>query len=302
LADWLTERRGRRVRLLVPRRGQRVELLKLAERNARESWQERGSRSAARNELLEELHRRLHLSRAPQRIECFDISTIHGRHTVGSMAVVVAGEPVPAEYRHYRVRTVTGSDDYAALREVLTRRLQRGVAGQLPDLVLVDGGRGQLGILSAVLDEMGLAGQVDAAGIAKSRVQANVRGKLVERSEERLFLPGRKNPVCLSRGSAALFLLERLRDEAHRFAITYHRKVRGRTLLESSLADVPGVGPQRRRLLLKHFGSISKLRLATLEELVAVPGLPEAVAKLLYSHLQQGESTGSEPDRTSPGR
>jgi excinuclease ABC subunit C len=299
LADWLSERRGRRVRLLVPRRGERVELLALAGRNAKESWQERGSRCAARRELLEELSRRLQLSRPPRRMECFDISNTYGRHTVGSMAVVVDGEPAPAEYRHFRLKSVAGSDDFAALREVLLRRLQRGVAERmLPDLILVDGGRGQLGVLAAVLEELGLDGEVDAAGMAKSRVRANVRGKQVERSEERLFLPARKNPVSLHRGSAALFLLERLRDEAHRFAITYHRKLRGRNLLESSLTNIPGIGPQRRRLLLKHFGSISKLRLATLEELVAVPGLPEAIATLLYLHIQQGESTGPEPDRS----
>lgn len=294
LTDWLSERRGRRVRLLAPRRGDRLELLALAARNAQESWQERGSRRAARDELLAELRHRLQLGRLPRRIECFDISTLRGGATVGSMAVVVDGEPATAEYRHFHLRTVADGDDYAALREVLARRLRRGLAEQvLPDLILVDGGRGQLGILAAVLEELGLAGQVDVAGLAKSRVRANVRGKLVERSEERLFLPGRKNPLLLSRGSAALFLLERLRDEAHRFAITQHRKLRGRTQLATALAGVPGIGPQRRRLLLTHFGSVGKLQAATVAELELVPGLPAAAAKALYAHLhplRSGES------------
>jgi excinuclease ABC subunit C len=290
LAEWLSERRGCRVRLLAPRRGERVELLTLAARNAYEAWRERGSRREAREELLAEVDRRLQLGRLPRRMECFDISTMQGRATVASMAVVVDGEPAPAEYRHYQVRTVEGSDDYAALREVLARRLQRGLVEQaLPDFILIDGGRGQLGVLSALLAELGLTQTIAVAGMAKSRVRANVRGKTVERSEERLFLPGRKNPVILPAGSPALFLLTRLRDEAHRFAITYHRQVRGRTQLASALTAVPGIGPQRRKALLRHFGSITKLKAATLDELRAMPGLPGGVADLLHAQLHAGE-------------
>jgi excinuclease ABC subunit C len=286
LADWLGERHGRRVRLLVPRRGERLELLTLAARNAREAWRERGSRREAREELLEEVQRRLLLTRLPRRMECFDISTIQGRATVGSMSVVKDGEPDPGEYRRFRLRTVAGADDYAALREVLARRLQRGVAEEtLPDFILIDGGRGQRGVLTAVLEELGLARRIEAAGIAKSRVKANVRGKAVERSEERVFLPGRKNPVTLPPGSPALFLLERLRDEAHRFAITYHRKLRGRDQVASALTAIPGIGPQRRKALLRHFGSVGRLQTAGLDELRAVPGLPEATARLLHEHF-----------------
>ncbi len=286
LADWLGERRGRRVRLLTPQRGERVELLTLAARNAREAWLERGSRNEAREALLAELQNRLHLSRPPQRMECFDISTLQGQATVGSMAVVIDGEPVPGEYRHFRLRTVAGGDDYAALREVLGRRLGRGLAEQsLPDFILIDGGRGQLGVLAAVLEELGLARQIEAAGMAKSRVRANVRGKVVERSEERLFLPGRKNPVTLPQGSPALFLLERLRDEAHRFAIIYHRKLRGRSQVASALTAIPGIGPQRRRLLLRHFGSVGRLKSASLDELMAVPGLSGKQAEAVCRHF-----------------
>ncbi|MEJ2197415.1 MAG: helix-hairpin-helix domain-containing protein [Desulfuromonadales bacterium] len=222
----------------------------------------------------------------PLRMECFDISTIQGQATVASMAVVVDGEPVSSEYRHYRVKTVAGTDDYAALREVLCRRLRRGIEeSRLPDFILIDGGKGQLGVLSTVIEDLEIAGRIDIAGIAKSRVKANVRGRVVERSEERFFLPGRKNPVILRRGSAALFLLERLRDEAHRFAITHHRKVRSKSQLKSSLDDIPGVGPRRQRALLKHFGSLKKIKAASLAELQAMPGLPRSIAEQVYRYF-----------------
>ncbi len=286
LAEWLTERRGRRVRVLTPHRGERRRLVELANRNAGDVWRERGSRDEARRKVLEELRQRLQLQRQPLRMECFDVSTIQGQATVASMAVVLDGEPAPAEYRHYRIKTVVGTDDYAALQEVLRRRLVRGrQEGSLPDFILIDGGRGQLGVLTAVLDEVNLSGAIDAAGIAKSRVKVNVRGRAVERSEERFFLPGRKNPVVLRRGSAALFLLERLRDEAHRFAITHHRKVRGKTQLQSVLAEVPGVGPKRQRALLKQFGSLKRIKAASLDELREMPGLPAVVADRVYQHF-----------------
>ncbi len=286
LAEWLTERRGRRVRLVTPRRGERHRLVELASRNAEEAWRERGSREEARRKVLEELRQRLQLQRPPMRMECFDVSTIQGQATVASMAVVLEGEPAPAEYRHYRIKTVAGTDDYAALQEVLRRRLLRGrQEGNLPDFILIDGGKGQLGILTSVLDELNLSAAIDAAGIAKSRVKANVRGRAVERSEERFFLPGRKNPLVLRRGSAALFLLERLRDEAHRFAISHHRKVRGKNQLQSALDEVPGVGPKRQKALLKQFGSLKRIKAASLAELQAMPGLPAVVAEQLYQHF-----------------
>lgn len=286
LAEWLGERRGRRVRLLVPRRGERMELLALAARNAEEAWRERDSRAQAGDKLLAELQQQLQLARLPRRIECFDISTLQGQATVGSMAVCLAGEAAPGEYRHYRIRSAAGGDDFAAQGEVLRRRLRRGLEDQsLPDLIVIDGGLGQLGVVQALLGELGLTGRIDAVGMAKSRVRANVRGQVVERSEERFFLPGRKNPVILRQGAAALFFLERLRDEAHRFAVTYHRKLRGRSQLATVLADVPGIGPQRRKLLLRHFGSVGRLRTATLDEVRAVPGLPATTARLLHEHF-----------------
>jgi excinuclease ABC subunit C len=286
LSEWLTERRGRKVRVVVPQRGERCRLVDLANRNAEEAWQERGSRDEACRRVLEEIKQRLHLSRPPQRIECFDVSTIQGQATVASMAVVLGGEPAPSEYRHYRVKTVVGTDDYAALQEILQRRLQRGQReDSLPDFILIDGGKGQLGVLTMVLEELNLTGTIDIAGIAKSRVKVNVRGRVVERSEERFFLPGRKNPVILRRGSAALFLLERLRDEAHRFAITHHRKLRSKAQLQSALSDIHGVGPKRQQALLKHFGSLKKIKVASLIDLQAMPGLPVAIAGEIFRHF-----------------
>jgi excinuclease ABC subunit C len=298
LAEWLTERKGKKVAVMAPQRGTKRELVTLAERNALEAFREKGSRREARQGVLEEIREKLHLSRPPRRMECFDISNVGGRQSVGSMVVLTDGETDKGAYRHFRIRTVEGADDYASLYEVLKRRLVRGVEeNHLPDFILIDGGKGQLSVLSAVLAELGLAERIDAAGIAKSRVLANVRGKAVERSEERFFLPGRKNPVLLRQGSPALFMLERLRDEAHRFAITHHRKLRGKQALQSSLEEIPGVGPARRRALLKHFGSLKKIKEASLEELKAAPGVPAPLAREIWSFYQKGEGAEMEkPD------
>lgn len=283
---WLGGRKGRRVSLVHPRRGDRLRLLQMAERNAEESFRERGSRTEARQGLLRELQERLHLSRLPRRIECFDISNVQGRHAVGSMVVFVDGEPDKNEYRRFRVRTVVGADDYASQHEVLQRRLQRGKdEGVLPDLILIDGGKGQLAVLTSALEALQLHENIDAAALAKSRVVANVRARAVERSIERVFRPGRKNPVDLRPGSPALFLLIRLRDEAHRFAIEYHRRLRQKATLLSELEQVPGIGPGRRRLLLRHFGSVRRIAAASIEDLCAVPGVSPELAQRVHAFL-----------------
>ena len=287
LGEWLSEKRAKKVRLVTPQRGEKKSLCLMAQRNARESYRQRGQRKQAREELLEELRTKLHLPCLPKRIECYDISNVQGNYAVGSMVVLQDGEPVPAEYRRFKIKTVVGADDYASLREVLNRRLSRGVEEQnLPDMVLIDGGKGQLGVLSAVLGEFQLTESIGSVGIAKSRVMANVRGKVVERSEERFFLPGRKNPVSFRHGSASLFLLERLRDEAHRFAITYHRKLRSKASLRSPLEDISGIGPVRRKELLKHFGSLKRIRSASLEELQQVPGMSTSLAETIFQALR----------------
>ncbi|MBW2187926.1 MAG: excinuclease ABC subunit C, partial [Deltaproteobacteria bacterium] len=239
----------------------------------------------------EEIRNHLGLQRLPNRMECYDISHVQGTHTVGSMVVTIDGEPDKAAYRHYRIKTVAGSDDYASLHEVLSRRLSRGLEeNDLPDMVLIDGGKGQLSMVEDVMTQLGLMARIDLVSIAKSRVKRNVRGQAVERSEERFFRPGRKNPVVLRQGSPALFMLERLRDEAHRFAITHHRKIRSKASLESELEKIVGIGPGRRKALLKHCGSVNKIKQSSLDELRQVPGLPEAAALSVYHHFYAEDS------------
>jgi len=288
LMVWLSEKRGRKVHILAPQRGDKVRLVEMAARNAEQSFRERGSRREARREVLEEIRQRLHLSRIPRRMECFDISHVQGSQTVGSMVVVLDGEPAPSEYRRFKIATVEGNDDFASMREVLARRLRRGIKeGELPDFILIDGGKGQLAVVVMVLEELDLLGRIDVAGMAKSRVISNMKGRAVERSEERFFLPGRKNAVMLRQGSAALFMLERLRDEAHRFAISYHRNLRGKNALSSVLEAIPGVGAARRKLLLKYFGSVKNIRAASREELAAVEGVPAGIADAVYQYFHE---------------
>jgi excinuclease ABC subunit C len=239
--------------------------------------------------MLRELQAQLRLKRYPQRIECFDISTIHGSHAVGSMVTFIDGEPNKNFYRHFRIRSIdpsSGGDDFGMMLEVLKRRFRRGKEeADLPDLIVVDGGRGQLAMVLTAMAELGIEG-VDAVGLAKMRVQAAPRSAEIERSEERVFLPGQSNPVILKRNSNALFLLQRVRDEAHRFAITYHRKLRTKQTLYSALDRIPGVGGARKRELLRAFGSVKKIEEASIEELLKVPLMNEPVAKEIMQSLR----------------
>jgi excinuclease ABC subunit C len=293
--QWLSEQRGKKVQLQVPQRGARVDMLTLAVKNAAESYRERGDRRESRAQVLEDIRTTLGLQRLPQRIECYDISHVQGTYTVGSMVVVSDGEMDKDAYRHYRIKSVEGSDDYACLHEVLTRRLSRGIAeDELPDMLLIDGGKGQLSMVADALKRLGLEDRLDLVSIAKSRVKHNVRGKAIERSEERFFRPGRKNPVVLRHGSAALFMLERLRDEAHRFAISYHRKIRTKAGLESELDNIAGVGALRRKLLLKHCGSVKNIKQKSLHDLQLIPGLPDAVAQAVFAYFHMDNDSGAD--------
>ncbi len=285
LGAWLAETRGRRVRLVHPRRGEKAALLAMAAENARELLAERRRTKVGYEAALGELQARLHLPGPPRQIECYDVSNVQGAEAVASLVTAVDGFAHQDGYRRFVIRTVPGSDDFAMLYEALTRRLaRRGEAGwELPDLILVDGGRGQLGAAQRALDDAGVA-SVALAGLAKARALPGA-GEAVEHSPERVFLPGRVNPVVLPRNSAGLFLLQRVRDEAHRFAVEHHRKRRGRAGLASALDAVPGVGKRRRQALLKHFGSLGKLRDATPAELAAVPGISEALAARILAGL-----------------
>jgi excinuclease ABC subunit C len=284
-AEYLSERKGRQVEILCPQRGAKLRLVEMARENARHSYTERRDLGARRERMMEELQRRLHLRNAPKRIECFDISNIQGNLSVGSMVTFDEGEPCPARYRRYRIRTVEGSDDFASMYEVLGRRYRRArEENDFPDLVVIDGGKGQLNVAVEVLRELQIQ-DVDVVGLAKMRVERDAHAAELQRSEERVFLPGRKNPVVLRRNSTALFLLQRVRDEAHRFAITYHRELRRRERLRSQLEDIEGVGPGRRRSLLRHFGSLKRLRAATEAEIASVPGISSRLAASIRAQL-----------------
>ena len=285
LSEWLGEKRGARVRLVVPQRGDKLELVELARQNAREHFGEKKPEEV-NAAILREIATRLELQKLPARMECFDISNLQGGSVVGSMVVFIDGQPAREAYRRYEVTSLDGrADDYAALGEVLSRRLDRAVEeGNFPDLILVDGGRGQLGILSELIATKGLTAQIEIASIAKARTE-KVAGRATLRSQERFFRPGLLTPILLPPASAALRMLQRLRDEAHRFAITYHRQKRKAQMFASQLEKIPGVGPKTRLGLLRHFGSLRQLRAATLEELAAAPGIGTKSAKNIYEGL-----------------
>jgi excinuclease ABC subunit C len=285
LHTFLVEKRGGPVRLRTPQRGEKRDLLGLAERNAAETLAREQARWLADQgktlAALEELAAALDVPGIPFRIECYDISNFQGSESVGSMVVFEDGKPRTGEYRRFRIRTVEGPNDVASHQEVLRRRFRATKSGEegneeerrwaMPDLVIVDGGKPQVNAAKAVLDELGLH-DLPLAGLAKER--------------EELFLPGRSDPVVLPPTSSALYLVQRLRDEAHRFAITYHRTLRDRRTVRSAFDDLPGVGPKRKRELLKVFGSIKRVREAPVEQIAAVPGISRALAERIKATLE----------------
>jgi excinuclease ABC subunit C len=275
LGAWLSQRAGHRVQVQVPRRGEKRGLVELANRNATLAYQRRFTDpGAARLETLEALRTVLGLAATPRRIDCFDISTIQGRETVASMVVCVDGRMQRSEYRKFRVNGSGGApaplqNDFAAMREVVTRRYRRVVAhgGPFPDLIVVDGGKGQVSAAYEALETLGLANLV-VVGLAKR--------------EELLYLRDRQDPLALPANDPSLLLLQRMRDEAHRFALTFHRRARTIRDLGSVLDGVPGIGPRRRRALLTTFGSLAGVRRATREELVSAVGAKVADAVLAF--------------------
>jgi excinuclease ABC subunit C len=282
---FLAGRRGGPVHLHVPQRGEKRELMQLATRNAGETLAREQARWLADQgktlAALEELGDALGLGGPPLRIECYDISNFQGRESVGSMVVFEDGKPRSGEYRRFRIKSVSGPNDFASHQEVLRRRFRRATSGEegneeerrwkLPDLVIVDGGRGQVSAAQAVLDELGLH-EMPLAGLAKER--------------EELFLPNRSEPVVLPPTSSALYLVQRIRDEAHRFAITYHRDLRAKASVRSAFDDLEGVGPKRRQALLRVFGSIKRVREAPVEQIAAVPGIGRALAERIKATLE----------------
>jgi excinuclease ABC subunit C len=285
-AELMFERSHRRVEFIVPQRGERLRLVQMAQENARQSFAARRDNEHTREQMLEELRRKLHLRNTPKRIECYDISNLQGAMVVASQVVFDEGEPRKDLYRRYRIRDVQGQDDFASMYEVLRRRLTRASAeGELPDLLVIDGGKGQLNVALEVLRELGLRERIEAIALAKQHVLNSPRAREVEKSAERVFLPQRKDPIVLKRNSNALFLLVRLRDEAHRFAITYNRDLCRRARMRSALDDIEGVGPRRRQALLRHFGSLKRIREATVEQLAQVKGITLGLAAKIRQEL-----------------
>lgn len=285
---WLSELRGSTVSIKVPQRGQKRELLQTVVHNAREELTRHRLRRASdhnsRARALNELQDALGLPDAPLRIECFDMSHIQGTDYVGSMVVFEDGLPKKSDYRRFKVGAVEGNDDFAAMGEVLTRRLRSYLTERAkpleerssrfaypPQLLLIDGGKGQLNAVVAVLEDLGLEGEIPVASLAK-------------RFEE-VYVPGQSDPLRIPRQSEALYLLQRLRDEAHRFAVTYHRDLRGKRMTTSVLDGVPGLGPARRKRLTKELGGVGAVKRASLEELQALPWLPDRVAAAVHDKI-----------------
>ena len=306
-ADLLSERRNRKVEVFVPQRGDKLRLLEMAMENARQSFASRRDNESTRVQMLADLQSKLRLRNVPKRIECYDISNLQGSMVVGSQATFDEGVPQKALYRRYRIRTVDGQDDFASLYEILGRRLKRAkVENEYPDLWVIDGGKGQLNVAIQVLKEFELSEQIEVISLAKQHVLNDPRDRAVTKSEERVFLPNRKDPIVLPRNSSALFVLVRIRDEAHRFAITYNRELRRRARLRSVLDDIEGIGQVRRRELLRHFGSLRRIREASLPELAAVKGVNSELAAEIRRHLDlmsalldQEESVEREEDRVA---
>ncbi len=291
----LTERRGARVELKVPARGERKRLVDMACRNAEGALALDKDKDARARDVLGELQRRLRLTRFPERVECFDISNIQGTDPVASMVVFVGGEPEPSQYRTFHIRCQDTPDDFLMMREALTRRFERSRKGDwvLPDLLVIDGGKGQLGVAFDVLRELevgvanGPGGNVgiDLCSLAKARVQNDAPDAPVERSFERVFVPGVKDPIVLKQNSAPLYLLTRLRDEAHRFAITFHRKTRGKARVGSALDAIEGVGPARRKALLARFRSLEGVRRADIAAIAETDGVGPTLAQRIVAAL-----------------
>lgn len=278
LEDWLSTMKGKKVKILFPRRGEKAKLVGMACKNADRALQDSIDADRTIMDTLNRLGKKLNTERAPSRIECFDNSNISGTLPVAGMVVYQNGLPDRSSYRTYKIRSHKKSDDYAYMHEVLNRRFKNRSAGLLPDLLLVDGGKGQLNIAVSVLNELGLKDAFDVAGIAK---KDSVKGE----KEDKVYLPGRANPVQIGKEADLLFFLQKIRDEAHRFAVSFHRRQRRVRQTSSLLDGIPGIGPARKKTLLAHFKSIQKIRDAKIDELSSLPGMNVKIARTLKHHL-----------------
>ena len=287
IGEWLSDRKGKKVRLTVPVRGLKKAQLDMACTNARELLAADRKKEAKKDAAMRILRGKLSLTKLPRRIECYDISNISGQNAVGSMVTFQDGEPDKSGYRRFRIKTVDQPDDYGMMREVLKRRFTGNDA--LPDLVVVDGGKGQLNIAISVLAELKI--KLDVIGLAKEE-RGNWRGKsktagIGTPAEDRVYLPRRKDAVFLTSQPAALSLLQRVRDEAHRFAVSYHHRLKQKTDFRSILDAIPDIGRKRKKILLTHFGSASGVEKSSLEDLQSIPGIGRELAEKIYANLKK---------------
>jgi excinuclease ABC subunit C len=285
IAEWLTDKKEKKVVLTIPSRGTKNALVDMAVANARSLWESRQKKEEQKTEALKILQEKLSLAKIPQRIECYDISNISGKHAVGSMVVFQDGEPDKSSYRRFRIKTVSEADDYAMMYEVLSRRFVHNE--NLPDLVVVDGGKGQLNVALSVLKDLKI--KLDVIGLAKEeRTIISSRGimqKKERKSEDRVYLARRKDAIYLSAWPQALRMLQQVRDEAHRFAVSYHRQLKQNDDLRCVLDAVDDIGEVRKQILLTHFGSVRQIKNVSLEELQRVPGISKKLAGKIYTAL-----------------
>jgi excinuclease ABC subunit C len=285
IAEWLTDKKEKKVVLTIPSRGTKNALLAMAVANAQNIWESGQKKEEQKTAAMKILQEKLSLAKLPRRIECYDISNISGKYAVGSMVVFQDGDPDKSSYRRFRIKTVSEADDYAMLYEVLSRRFAH--SENLPDLVVVDGGKGQLNVALSVLKDLKI--KLDVIGLAKEErtiiSSSGIIQKKDRKSEDRVYLPRRKDAIYLSAWPQALRMLQQVRDEAHRFALSYHHQLKQNDDLRSILDDIPDIGKSRNKLLLKHFGSALQVKNASLEELQKVPGIGKELAEKIYAAL-----------------
>jgi len=295
LEDWFRSEHGQRVKIIHPRRGEKKRLLEIGHRNAQEALRERIADERRRQNLLEKLAHRLRIAPPVERIECFDNSTLFGQAAVAGMVVFENGVACPGHYRKFNLHLSGKPDDYAAMEEILTRRFANHPDWPHPDLLLLDGGKGQLNIAVKVMASLGLADAFALAAIAKKETH---RGE----TQDKIYVPGRANPLTFAEGDDTLLLLQRIRDEAHRYAISFHRRQRTRNALTSRLDDIPGIGKKRKIALLRHYGGVSAIRAATLEELSALPEMNRKAAEAVRDALSSEAAVKTGPGSKSSQR
>ncbi|MBI5557950.1 MAG: excinuclease ABC subunit UvrC [Deltaproteobacteria bacterium] len=277
LGDWLSGCKGQKVLFKVPVRGDKTRLIEMVQANARQVFAEQDKKEKAWDVLGEALARTLHLVRRPDRIECLDISNISGRQAVGSLVCFEKGQKAAGRYRHFKIRTVEGPDDYRMMAEVLERRLKRGMEDDdLPDLLMVDGGKGQLNVAVNMVRQLSLEDRLELAGIAKEKGEEG----------EKIYRPGRKNPILLARHSPLLLFLMKIRDESHRYGVTFHRRLRHKAAFVSELDKIPGIGPARKKQLLSAFGSLENIKKASVDELASIGGVGPELAATIHEFFQ----------------